>query len=130
PQRLRAAQLLVAVRAREKGLRDFSELLGAAFAAILDVELETAGRAEAEDRRRIERQHQRLLDAHRAAEELADEARRGHLALVPGHLDDEDRRRAVAEAAADEVEPGERDDVLVRRIGTDGFLDLLHDLVR
>ena len=130
PQRLRAAQLLVAVRAREKRLRDFGEPLGAAFAAVLDVELEPARRAEAEDRRRVEREHQRFLDAHRPAEELADEARRGHLALVPRHLDDEERRRAVAEAAADEVEARERDDVLVRRIGADRFLDLLHDLVR
>ncbi len=130
PQRLRAAELRVGVRAREERLRDFGEPLRAAVAAILDVELEPARRAEAEDRRRIERQHQRLLDAHRPAEQLADEARRGHLALVPGHLHDEERRRVVAKAAADEIEAGERDDVLVRRVGADGLLDLLHDLVR
>ena len=39
-----------------------------------------------------------------------------HLALVPGLLRDEDRRRVVAEAAAEEVEAGERDDVLVGRV--------------
>ena len=63
------------------------------------------------------------------AEELADELRRRDLALVPRHLRDEDRRRVVAEAAAEEVEAGERDDVLVGRIGADRLLDLLHDLV-
>ena len=113
-------------RARN-GLRDFGELLRAAVAAVLDVELEAARGAEAEDRRRIEREHQRFLDAGRLAEQLADELRRGHVALVPVLLRDEDRRGVVAEAAADEVEAGERDDVLVVRVAADRLLDLLDD---
>src|SRR2546427_5190449 len=48
--------------AREKRLRDFGEPLGAAVAAVLDVELEAPCGAQSEDRRRIECQDQRLLD--------------------------------------------------------------------
>ena len=50
--------------------------LRAAVAAVLDVELEAARGAQPEDRRRVEREHQRFLDAGRlAAEQLADELR-------------------------------------------------------
>jgi hypothetical protein len=52
---LRAAQHRVAVRPRKELLRDFGELLRPAVAAVLEVELESAGGAEPEDRRRIER---------------------------------------------------------------------------
>ena len=130
PQRLRAAELRIAVGAGEKCLRDFRQAFRAAFAPVLDVELEPSRRPQAEDRRRVEGEHQRLLDPHRPAEELADEARRGHLALVPRHLHDEERGGAVAEAAADEVEARERNDVLIGRVRADRFLHLLDDLVR
>src|SRR6185437_17131490 len=105
------------------------ELLRAAAAVVLDVELVAAGRAEAEDRRRVERQHQRVLDAGGLGEELADELMRGDMALVPRLLRDEQRRRVVAEAAADEVEAGERDDVLIVRVRADRRRDLRDDLV-
>ncbi len=61
--------------------------------------------------------------------QLADQLRRGHLALVPVLLRDEDRRGVVAEAAADEIEAGERDDVLVVRVRADCLGDFGHDLV-
>ena len=44
---------------------------GAAFAAILDVELEAAGVAQPEDRRRGEGEHQRFLDVAGLHEEFA-----------------------------------------------------------
>ena len=55
------------VGAREELLRHLRQPLRAAVAAVLDVELEAAGGAEAEDRRRIEGEHQRLLDAGRSS---------------------------------------------------------------
>ncbi len=63
------------------------------------------------------------------AEELADQLRRSHRALVPRLLRDEDRRRVVAKAAAEEVEAGEGDDVVIVGVGADRLLDLCHHLV-
>ena len=113
----------------EKRLCDLGEFLRAAVAAILDVELEPTRGTEPEDRRRVERQHQRLLDTRRLHEHLADELRCGDFPLVPVRLRDEDRSRVVAESSAKEVEPGERDYICVGRIGVDRFLDFGHDLV-
>ena len=113
PERLRETELRVLVGAGEKRLRDFGEPLGAAVAAVLDIELEAPRGAQSEDRRGVERQHQRLLDTRRLPEHLADELRSGDFPLVPVRLRDEDRSRVVAEPSAQEVEPGERDHVRV-----------------
>ena len=74
-----------------------------AFSPVLDVELKAAGISQAEDGRRPEREHQRFLDMPGLHEELADQLRRRHLALVPVRLRNEDGRRAVAESAPQEV---------------------------
>ena len=116
-------------RAEERAER-LRHLRRAAVAAVLDVELEAAGGAEAEDRRRIERQHQRFLDACGLAEQFADQLRRSHLAFVPMLLRDENRRGVVAKAPADKVEAGERDDVLVRGIGANRRFHLIDHLER
>jgi hypothetical protein len=69
------------------------------------VHLEAAGGAQGEDRRRVERDREALLESAGAAEELADERLRRDLALVPMLERDEDRGRVVAESrAADEIE--------------------------
>src|SRR4030095_16688564 len=91
--------------------------LGGGFAAILQVELEAARGAEAEDRRRDEGEHQRLLDTARLGEHLADELRCRDLAIVPGYLRHEDGSRIVAKAATQKVETGERYDVRIGGIG-------------
>ena len=54
----------------------------AAFAAVLDVQLEAAGRAQPEDGRRVEGQHQGLLDVAGLREELAHERLHGHRSLL------------------------------------------------
>ena len=130
PQCLRTAQHRIAVGACEERVLHFVQSLCAAGAAILNIELEAAGGSQAEDRRRIECQHQRFLDAGGLAEQLADQLRRFDLALVPMLLRDKDRRGVVAKAAADEIEAGEGDDVRVCGIGTDRLLDLVDDLER
>src|SRR5207237_10086996 len=90
-----------------------------AVAAVLYVEREAARGAQAENRRRVEGQHQGFLDVRGLHEELADQLRGGDGALVPVLLRNEDRRRVVAIAAADEIEPGERDRVFVGGGGPD-----------
>jgi hypothetical protein len=44
PQRLHVGELRIAARLGEERLRDFGQALGVALAAVLDVELEAAGR--------------------------------------------------------------------------------------
>jgi hypothetical protein len=98
-----------------------------AVAAVLDVELEAPGVAQAEDRRRREGEHQPLLDVRRLHEELADQLRGVHpRPVVPVLVRSEDRGRAVAKAAAEEIQAGEGDGVLIGRVGQHRLGDLAH----
>src|SRR5438477_12308897 len=128
PQRLGEGALWVLIGTGEKRMCDLGEFLRAAVAAILDVELEPTRGTEPEDGRRVEREHQRLFDAGGFHEHLADQLRRGGLALIPVLLGDEDRSRVVAKSSAQEVESGKRDHVLVGWIGVDRLLDFGHYL--
>src|SRR3989449_7651193 len=101
----------------------------AALAAVLQVKLEAARRPEAEDRRRTEGEHQPFLDAAGLHEEISDHLLGVVLALVPGLLRDEDRRGVVAKIAAEEIEAGEGDRVLVVRARLDCLQHLRNHLV-
>jgi hypothetical protein len=117
------------VRGADQRTHVLDQPLRAAVAAVLQIELEAAGVAQPEDRRRIEGQHQCFLDARRLAEHLADQLLRGHAAFVPVLLADEDGGRAVLEAAADEVHAGKRHHVFVRVVRLDGLHHFGHHLV-
>ena len=114
-------------------LHELAHCLGhaprAALAAVLQVKLEAARRPEAEDRRRTEGEHQPFLDAAGLHEEVSDHLLGVDLALVPGLLRDEDRRGVVAEIAAEEIEAGEGDRVLVVRVRLDRLQHLRNHLV-
>ena len=129
PQRLHTAELFALRRRTHVGLRHLGQPRGAAVTAVLQIELEAAGRTQAEDRRRVEGQHQRFLDVRRLHEQLADEGLHGHGTFVPVRLRDEDRGRVVAIAAAEKVEAREGDGVLVVGVGLDDLQHLGDDLV-
>ena len=118
PQSLHASKLRILVGGREEFAHFLGQPLRPAFAAILDVELETAGIAQPEDRRRRKRQHQSLLDVGGLHEVIADQLPRADIgALVPVLLRHEDGRCAVAKAAADEIQAGKGHGVLVGGVG-------------
>jgi len=128
PQGLCAAEQRVAVSARQELLQYFLQAFWTAVAAVLDEELVSARGAETENRRWIERQHQRFLDSCGLHEQLANELLRGGLAFVPRLLGHEQRCRVVAEAATDEVEAGKSNDVLVCRVAAHRGFNLFDNL--
>ena len=125
PQRQHLRKALVLASSGEEGIAHLGEFFRPAFALVLDIELEAAGIAQPEDRRRRESQHQRLANTRSGPHHLADHLLDGFLALVPVARRDENRRRAVAETTAEEIQAGKGDHVLDRGVLADDRVDLL-----
>jgi hypothetical protein len=88
------------------------QLHGVAVDAVLQIDLEAAGGAQAHDGRRVEHQRHAVRQHHAGAHELAGQILRLGLALAPVLERDEDGAGVGLVAAADQVEAGDDEGVL------------------
>src|SRR5207247_7490523 len=91
PESVDEGELRLLAGAREELLQHLGGALRAALAVVLDIELESARRSQAENRRGGESEYQGFLDSRGLHEDLADQLRCRHGTVVPVFLRDEDR---------------------------------------
>ena len=99
------------------------ELLRIGIGAVLQIHFESAGRPQAPDRRRIEREHRPLRQRRALSDHVLGHVVGGRLALVPELERNEDRRGIGLVRSSDHVEPVDHENVLDCRVPEQ---DLLH----